>query len=100
MLSLEECRKILGDKARGLSDADLELLRQQAYGLADIVLSIYLDRRDEGVTFPSEEPPTATPLPPSSPARSPLPSPEREEARRSAPQLCREGTEVLPEGGQ
>jgi len=86
MISLEKCREILGDEARGLSDAEFELLRQQASGLAKFILSIYLDRRAEGVTFPSE-PPTATPPPPSSPARSPLPSSEREEARRSAPQL-------------
>lgn len=44
MISLEECRKILGDAARDLSDADLEFLRQQLYGLADIALTIALDR--------------------------------------------------------
>lgn len=61
MISLEECRKILGDQARGLSDAELEFLRQRLYGLADIAISIYLDKRAEGVTFPSEEAPTAKP---------------------------------------
>ncbi|MEA2562131.1 MAG: hypothetical protein QOH06_3635 [Acidobacteriota bacterium] len=66
MLSLEECRKILGDEARGLSDADLELLRQQLYGLADIAISCFLTRRDEGVTFPSE----ATATPPNAPERN------------------------------
>lgn len=81
MLSLEECRKILGDEARGLSDAELDHLRQQLYGFADVAISFYLTRRDEGVTLPSKEPPTAKP---------PLRSPERVEARRvgEAPGTC------------
>jgi hypothetical protein len=61
MISLERCREILGDDARGLSDAEIDHLRQRLYGLADIALSIYLDKKSEGVTFPSEEPPTAKP---------------------------------------
>ena len=61
MLSLERCREILGDDARGLSEAELEVLRRQAHGLARLLLSIYLDKKAEGVTFPSEEPPSAKP---------------------------------------
>jgi len=61
MISLERCREILGDDACGLSDAELEVVRQQAHGLARLLLSIYLDKKAEGVTFPSEEPPTAKP---------------------------------------
>ncbi|HVG09769.1 MAG TPA: hypothetical protein VNM67_18865 [Thermoanaerobaculia bacterium] len=61
MISLEECRKILGDQARGLSDAELEVVRQQAHGFARLLLSIYLDKKAEGVTFTSKEPPTAKP---------------------------------------
>jgi hypothetical protein len=61
MLSLEECRKILGDEARGLSDAELEVVRQQVHRYVRLVLSISLDKKAEGVTFPSEEPPTAKP---------------------------------------
>jgi hypothetical protein len=57
MISLEECRKVLGDEARGLSDAELEVVRQQAHRYARLLLSIYLDKKAEGVTFPSEEPP-------------------------------------------
>jgi hypothetical protein len=61
MISLERCREILGDEARGLSDAELEVIRQQAREFAKLFLSIYLDKKAEGVTFPSEEPPTAKP---------------------------------------
>lgn len=61
MLSLERCREILGDDARGLSEAELEVLRQQARDLARFILSMYLEDRRAGVTFPSEEPPTAKP---------------------------------------
>jgi len=66
MLSLEECRKILGDQARGLSDAELDHLRQQLYGVADIAISCFLTRRDEGVTLPSK----ATATPPNAPERN------------------------------
>ncbi len=61
MLSLERCREILGDEARGLSEAELEVLRRQTHGLARLIMSIYLNKKAEGVTFPSEEPPTAKP---------------------------------------
>jgi hypothetical protein len=57
MISLEECRKILGDEACGLSDAELELLRQQAYGFADIVLSLFLAGETQASPSPSKEPP-------------------------------------------
>ena len=56
MISLDECRKILGDAARGLSDAELDHLRQQLYGLADIAVTCYLTRGPEGRFPPSKEP--------------------------------------------
>jgi hypothetical protein len=65
MISLEECRKLLGDAGRGLSDAELDHLRQRIYGLADIAVSCFLTRRAEGVTLPSKT--TATP--PNAPER-------------------------------
>jgi hypothetical protein len=40
MLSLERCREILGTEC-ALSDAELELLRDQLAALADIVLEVY-----------------------------------------------------------
>jgi hypothetical protein len=61
MVSLERCREILGDEARGLSDAELEVLRRWARDLARLLVQIYLDNKAKGVTFPSDEPPTAKP---------------------------------------
>ena len=54
MLSLERCREILGDEARGLSDAELEIRRRWARDFDRLLLDIYLDKKAEGVTFPSE----------------------------------------------
>ena len=56
MISLTECRKILGDAARDLSDADLERLRQEVYGLADITVSVFLERRRRKNADPAKEP--------------------------------------------
>jgi hypothetical protein len=46
MISLVECRRILGEAGRDLSDAELERLRQALYGLADIAVSHFLDTRN------------------------------------------------------
>lgn len=56
MISLAECRKILGDAGRGLSDAEIDLLRQQLYGLADIAVSCYVTKRTKTTTPPAKEP--------------------------------------------
>jgi len=56
MISLDECRKILGDAGRDLSDNDLDRLRQQLYGLADIAVTCYLIKREKTVTLPTKEP--------------------------------------------
>ena len=56
MISLDECRKILGDTCRGLSDAELDHLRQQLYGLADIAVTCYLTKRNKTATLPAKEP--------------------------------------------
>lgn len=45
MLSLKQCRKILGKSCK-LSDRELEELRDSMYGLADIVIEAYLEKRD------------------------------------------------------
>lgn len=67
MLSLERCREILGDDARGLSDAELEVVRQQTHDLARLLVQIYLDNKAKGVTFPSEEARSGAPEPPVNP---------------------------------
>jgi|GraSoiStandDraft_4_1057263.scaffolds.fasta_scaffold905930_1 hypothetical protein len=56
MISLVECRKILGDAARGLSDADLDRLRQELYGLADITVTCFLAKDTKATTPPPKEP--------------------------------------------
>ncbi len=42
MLSISKCREILGAKAANLLDSELELLRDQLYPLADVVVSHFL----------------------------------------------------------
>ena len=56
MISLAECRKILGDVGRGLSDAELDRLRQELYGLADITVTHFLAKRNRKTTVPEKEP--------------------------------------------
>ena len=57
MISLAECRRILGDAARGLSDAELERLRRELYGLADITVSSFLATKKHRTTpLPEKEP--------------------------------------------
>jgi hypothetical protein len=59
MISLAECRRILGDAARGLSDAELERLRRELYGLADITVSSFLatktDKKHRTTPLPDKE---------------------------------------------
>jgi len=55
MISLAECRKILGDAARDLTDADLERLRQELYGLADIAVTHFLETRPGKNAHPAKE---------------------------------------------
>ena len=56
MISLDECREILGETAHGLSDDELAFLRQQLYGLADIAITIYLTKKNKDTTSPAKEP--------------------------------------------
>jgi hypothetical protein len=56
MISLAECRKILGDAGRGLSDAELERLRQELYGIADIAVTNLLAKTNRTTTTPDKEP--------------------------------------------
>ena len=42
-MSVERCREILGDKAAGMTDAQMEQARDQLYVLARIVIDMYHD---------------------------------------------------------
>ena len=44
MLSLEQCRRILGANCN-LNDSELELLRDQLYGLADVSIELFVARK-------------------------------------------------------
>jgi hypothetical protein len=56
MISLAECRKILGEAGRDLSDAQLERLRQELYGLADITVTCFLNKKNKATTHLAKEP--------------------------------------------
>ena len=56
MISLAECRKILGDAGRGLSDAELDRLRHELYGLADITVTCFLNKKNRTTTHLAKEP--------------------------------------------
>jgi hypothetical protein len=45
MLSIDRCRQLLGPAAIGMSDIQIERLRGQLYGLADVTVSVFLERR-------------------------------------------------------
>ena len=45
MLTLDECRKVLGPDCK-LSDSELEVVRGQLYGLADIAIAAFIEQRD------------------------------------------------------
>ena len=45
MLTLDECRKVLGPECK-LSDSELEVVRGQLYGLADIAIAAFIEQRD------------------------------------------------------
>jgi hypothetical protein len=55
MISLAECRKILGDAGRDMTDAQLEHLRRELYGLADITVTCFLAGRSRKATVPEKE---------------------------------------------
>jgi hypothetical protein len=45
MLPIERCRQILGSAALSMSDAQVERLRDQLYGIANAAVLLYLDQR-------------------------------------------------------
>ena len=59
MLSLEQCRQILGKDCQ-LTDGDLERLREQLYALADIAIAEFTQNRSNADPVPADST-TATP---------------------------------------
>lgn len=43
MWSIEDCRKLLGDEAADMTDAQIEQLRGELCALADLVIEMYED---------------------------------------------------------
>ena len=56
MISLDECRELLGDAGRHLSDSELEGLRGEVYGLAHIAIKVFLRNRNTNPAHPAKEP--------------------------------------------
>ena len=45
MISIEECRKHLGDKGNQMSDEEVEKIRDSLYGLAELALECYFENK-------------------------------------------------------
>jgi hypothetical protein len=44
-ISIARCRELLGDEADGLSDQDVDLIRQHADAMAHVLVEIFLENR-------------------------------------------------------
>jgi hypothetical protein len=44
-ISIARCRDLLGDEAHGLSDEEIDLLRQHANAMANVLIEIFLENR-------------------------------------------------------
>jgi hypothetical protein len=55
MISLNECRRLLGAAGRDLTDAQLERLRLELYGLADITVTHFLAQGGRKAKVPEKE---------------------------------------------
>lgn len=47
-ISIARCRELLGDDAEGLSDDEVDLIRQHAAAMAHVIVEIFLEQRDTG----------------------------------------------------
>ena len=56
MLSLERCREILGDEAPA-DDRQLEIMREEAYRLARLLIEAYRAQRAAAKNLPAGRPP-------------------------------------------
>jgi hypothetical protein len=44
LISIARCRELLGDEADGLSDREVDLIRQHADAMAHIIVEMFLER--------------------------------------------------------
>ena len=47
MLSISKCRQLLGNEAENMSDSDIEGLRAEFYGLADVLTEMFLSSQKQ-----------------------------------------------------
>ena len=45
LIPIARCRELLGDEADGLSDHDIDLIRQHADAMAHIIVEMFIERR-------------------------------------------------------
>jgi hypothetical protein len=44
-IPIARCRELLGDEALGTSDADIDVIRQNAHAMAHVLIEIFLNDR-------------------------------------------------------
>jgi hypothetical protein len=44
LISIARCRELLGDEADGLSDHEVDLIRQHADAMAHVIVEMFLER--------------------------------------------------------
>jgi hypothetical protein len=55
MIPLHEIRKLLGSADEGLSDADIEQIREQGYDLADALIGVWRRKKQKEAASKGEE---------------------------------------------
>lgn len=56
MIALDEFKKLLGNAAEGLSDAEIESIRELEYRIADAVFDVWLRERNSSPQKRPEDP--------------------------------------------
>ncbi len=55
MLSLPECKQLLGDEAENMTDGEVERLRDDLYSVADVLVDVCLSPRQQSSVEPNAE---------------------------------------------
>jgi hypothetical protein len=55
LFSIERCRELLGAESSGLSDAEIEAVRDQTNALVRVIIDIYLDQQREERAHATDE---------------------------------------------